>query len=107
VPDLRPQDRLRLEWPDALPNGEDEQTQICRIVEAGSGQSARAEGLLFQLIVRLHKYSLGRADYRQSVHWQRGLLLDDGYNGRALLRLKGNDIHITVRAPYPQAFWRC
>ncbi|MCA9920890.1 MAG: hypothetical protein KC421_00890, partial [Anaerolineales bacterium] len=37
-------------------------------------------------------------------HWQRGLVLDDDYNGVALLVHKGNDVHITVRAPYPEGF---
>ena len=58
--------------------------QICRIVDE-NGQSAKAEGLFFQLIVRLHKYSLGREDYHKSVHWQRAIVLEDRYNGRALL----------------------
>ena len=84
--------------------GDVEQTQICRIVDAGNGQSANAEGLFFQLIVRLHRYSLGRVHYPDSVHWQRGLVLDADYNGRALLRHIGNDVHITVRAAYPQGF---
>src|SRR5262249_22198522 len=53
---------------------------------------------------RLHKYSLGRTDHKLSVHWQRGLVLDDDYNGRALLEHVGSDVRITVRAPYPQAF---
>ena len=35
--------------------------------------------LFYQLIVRLHKYSLGRVRYADSVHWQRGLVLDDDY----------------------------
>lgn len=85
-------------------DGDGQQVQICRIVETKNGQSATAEGLFFQLVVRLHKYSLGRVDYKQSVHWQRGLVLDDDYNGRALLEHIGNDVRITVRAPYPQAF---
>ena len=78
--------------------------QICRIVDTKSGQSAAAEGLFFQLIVRLHKYSLGRVNYKESVHWQRGLVLDDDYNGRALLEHVGNDVRIAVRAPYPERF---
>ena len=69
-----------------------------------AGQSATAEGLFFQLIVRLHKYSLGRDNYNDSVHWKRGLLLDNDYNGRALLEHIGNDIKITVRAAYPERF---
>lgn len=68
------------------------------------GQTATAEGLFYQLIVRLHKFSLGRVNYEESVHWQRGLVLDDDYNGRALLEHIGNDIRITVRAAYPERF---
>lgn len=56
------------------------------------------------MIVRLHKYSLGRVNYEKSVHWQRGLVLDDDYNGRALLEHVGNDVRITVRAAYPERF---
>jgi len=73
-------------------------------VEAQNGQSATAEGLFYQLIVRLHKFSLGREDHRKSVHWQRGLVLDDFYNGRALLEHVSKDIRIIVRAPYPERF---
>jgi hypothetical protein len=60
--------------------------------------------LFFQLIVRLHKYSLGRANYAQSSHWQRGLVLEDDYGARALLEHLGNDVRITVRSPYPERF---
>ncbi len=84
--------------------GDIQQTQICRIVDAQNGQSANAEGLFFQLIVRLHKFSIGCLDYNDSLHWQRGLVVDGDYNGRALLRHIGNDVHITVRAPYPERF---
>jgi hypothetical protein len=77
--------------------------QICRIVD-DRGQPANAEGMFYQLIVRLHKYSLGRDNYEKSVHWQRGLMLDNSYNGRALLEHIGTDVKITVRAAYPGLF---
>ncbi|HEY3901118.1 MAG TPA: COR domain-containing protein [Chthoniobacter sp.] len=102
VPDVKPGQILG--WAAKTPAGEEEQVQICRIVESQGGQSANAEGLFFQLIVRLHKFSLGRVDYQESSHWQRGLVLDDDYNGRALLEHVGNDVKITVRAAYPEAF---
>ena len=103
VPDVRPEAGLAREWPDEVSAGDYQQMQLCQIVDQ-KGQSASAEGLFFQLIVRLHKYSLGRVNYNNSVHWQRGLVLDDDYNGRALLEHIGNDVRITVRAPYPQRF---
>ena len=54
--------------------------------------------------MRLHKYSLGRADFGESVHWQRGLILDDDTGARAFLEHVGNDVRITVRSPYPERF---
>ena len=102
VPDNRPEN-FATSWLESPSSGDLQQTQICRIVD-DKGNTATAEGLFYQLIVRLHKYSLGRAHYDDSVHWQRGLVLDDDYNGRALLEHKGNDVHITVRAPYPERF---
>ncbi|MDZ8065986.1 MAG: COR domain-containing protein [Nostoc sp. DedQUE08] len=96
--------------PEPLPNwgeqpeaGDRQQVQICRIVD-GRGQFAAAEGLFYQLIVRLHKYSLGRTNYENSIHWQRGLMLDNDYNGRALLEYVNTDVKITVRAAYPERF---
>ena len=100
VPDIRPEADIAREWPEQIPDEDDQQVQICRIVD-DKGQSATAEGLFYQLIVRLHKFSLGREDFNRSVHWQRGLILDDDYNGRALLEHIGNDVRITVRAAYP------
>jgi len=105
VPDLRPAEpEISAVWPDSMAEGESQQVQICRIVETSNGQSATAEGLFYQLIVRLHKYSLGRVHHSLSVHWQRGLVLDDDYNGRGLLEHTGNDVRISVRAVYPHAF---
>jgi len=105
VPDIRPpEDEMTRGWPVCAVDGDEQRVQICRVVEDRSGQSASAEGLFFQLIVRLHKYSLGRVNFRESLQWQRGLVLDDDYNGRALLEHTGNDVRITVRAAYPEAF---
>ncbi|TVQ58623.1 MAG: hypothetical protein EA366_06380 [Spirulina sp. DLM2.Bin59] len=101
VPDNRPEQLP--DWGEEPEEGDRQQVQICRIVD-DRGQSANAEGLFYQLIVRLHKYSLGRTNYANSIHWQRGLMLDNDYNGRALLEHIGNDVKITVRAAYPDRF---
>ena len=101
VPDNRPEQLPG--WGEQPEEGDRQQVQICRIVD-DRGQNANAEGLFYQLIVRLHKYSLGRANYNNSVHWQRGLMLDDNYNGRALLEHSGTEVRITVRAAYPEYF---
>ncbi len=101
VPDVRPANYANA-WGTSPVAGDIQQTQICRIVDATNGQSANAEGLFYQLIVRLHKYSLGRVDYKESVHWQRGLVLEDEYRSRAFLEHIGTDIRITVRSPFPE-----
>ncbi|MEZ2230843.1 leucine-rich repeat protein [Microcoleus sp.] len=100
VPDTRPELPNWGQQPEA---GDRQQVQICRIVD-DRGQLALAEGLFYLLIVRLHKYSLGRCNYEKSIHWQRGLMLDDDYNGRALLEYIDTDVKITVRAAYPERF---
>jgi Leucine-rich repeat (LRR) protein len=82
------------------------QRQICEIVDAVTGDPVEPEGLMYQLIVRFHRFSLGRADYRSSVHWQSGMVLDYGYNGRALIRVERNRVSVSVRAAYPQFFLR-
>jgi len=103
VPGARP-GGLAEDWKPEPEPGDVQRTQICRIIDAETGMFAQAEGLMYQLIVRFHPYSMGRHDYTRSRHWQQGLLLDDDYNGRALLEQIGNDIHITVRAAYPERF---
>ncbi|HEV2803623.1 MAG TPA: COR domain-containing protein [Chthoniobacterales bacterium] len=104
VPDVRPETDLKGVWPEDLAQGDEQQLQICRIVETANNQSATAEGLFYQLIVRLHKFSLGRANFRDSVHWQRGLVVEDDTGARAFLEHIGNDVRITVRSPYPPRF---
>ena len=100
VPDTRPELPNWGQQPEA---GDRQQVQICRIVD-DRGQALRKEDLLYKLIVRLHKYSLGRCNYEKSIHWQRGLMLDNDYNGRALLEYVDTDVKITVRAAYPERF---
>jgi Leucine-rich repeat (LRR) protein len=102
VPDVRP-DRVS-GWDASPASGDAQQMQICRIRDAANNHSTNAEGLFFQLIVRLHKYSLGRAEFAKSSHWQRGLVLEDDTGARAFLEHVGNDVRITVRSPYPQRF---
>jgi hypothetical protein len=104
VPDVRPEKELARVWRADPSSGDEQQVQICRIVETTNNQSATAEGLFFQLIVRLHKYSLGRGDFSESVHWQRGLVLEDYTGARAFLEHVGNDVRIAVRSPYPPSF---
>lgn len=101
VPSSRPEDWAQdwLQKPE-----EQELTQICRLLDTETARTVELEGLIYRLIVRLHRYSLGRDDYNKSRHWKNGLLLDDVFNGRAFIEEIAGDVYITVRAVYPSGF---
>lgn len=101
VPSQRP-DGWEEDW--ASSEGESERKQVVRVLDAHTGRTVEAEGLMYRLIVRLHRYSLGRDNYEDSRHWKTGMLLDDNYNGRAFIEEIGGDVQVTVRAAYPELF---
>jgi hypothetical protein len=94
------------DWQQAwvLKPGDTERTHVCRLLDKETGRTVGAEGLIYRLIVRLHRYSLGRHNYYESRHWKNGLILDDDFNGRALIEEIGGDVYVTVRAAYPNGF---
>jgi internalin A len=92
------------DWQPQPERGDAERRRICRLVDAETGFDTTVEGLLYRLIVRLHRYSLGKANYFDSRHWKTGMILDDGINGRALVEEIGGTIQVTVRAAYPDGF---
>ncbi|MBB5874185.1 Leucine-rich repeat (LRR) protein/GTPase SAR1 family protein [Allocatelliglobosispora scoriae] len=84
--------------------GLEEQTQICEITDPTTDKPVIPEGLMYQLIARFHRFSLGRDDHTRSLHWETGLVVDQGDHGRALITIDDNRITVTVRAAYPQFF---
>lgn len=103
VPGGRPEN-WELAWPPETELGDVERRRICRIVDVETGRPAKVDGLLYRLIVRLHRYSLGRENYFESRHWKTGLILDDSFNGRAFIEEIAGDIYVSVRASYPDGF---
>jgi hypothetical protein len=83
----------RTDWPRAA--------QVCEITEADGGRALLPEGLMPRLIARFHPYSLGQSDVRDSVHWLGGMVLQDSYQGRALIEARDNLIWVTVRGVSP------
>jgi hypothetical protein len=79
-----------------------EQTRVCRFLDGD--ESVIPDGLMYILIVRMHRFSLGRENYARSVHWRHGLVLDRGVYGRALIRIERNQLVVSVRAAYPYFF---
>lgn len=103
VPGGRPQNWEQA-WPDKPERDDAERRRICRIVDVETGRPAEVDGLLYRLIVRLHRYSLGRRNYFESRHWKTGMILDDNFNGRAFIEEIAGDVYVTVRAAYPDGF---
>ncbi|WP_299485788.1 COR domain-containing protein [Acaryochloris sp. IP29b_bin.137] len=60
VPSKRPAN-WEQDW--VLQPGDTERTQVCRLIDKETGRTVEAEGLMYRLIVRLHRYSLGRKNY--------------------------------------------
>ena len=75
------------------------QSRICKFSDA-SGNFHIPEGLIYRLIVRLHRFSLG-CERHESLHWTGGLVVDHGLHGRALIELGKNHVTVTVKAAYP------
>jgi Leucine-rich repeat (LRR) protein len=79
------------------------QTRICKFSDA-SDNFHIPEGLVYRLIVRLHRFSLGREHHVESLHWTGGLVVDHGLHGRALIVLGRNQVAVTVKAAFPLYF---
>ena len=103
VPGGRPDD-WEQDWPLHAERGDVERRRICRIVDVETGRPAEVDGMVYRLIVRLHRYSLGRMNYFNSRHWKTGLILDDDFNGRAFIEELAGDVYVSVRAAYPDGF---
>ena len=103
VPGGRPEN-WEQDWSPQPEQGDAERRRICRLVDVETGRPAEVEGLLYRLIVRLHRYSLGRRNYFDSRHWKTGMILDDDFNGRAFIEEISGDVHVSVRAAYPDGF---
>jgi Leucine-rich repeat (LRR) protein len=103
VPGGRPEDWHKVWGPDLIP-GDTERTQVCRIIDAETGRTAEVKGIIYRLIVRLHRYSLGRSNYYNSKHWKTGMILEDSFNGLAFVEELDGDIRVSVRAAYPERF---
>lgn len=106
VPDIRPEQDLNRAWHTYMAEGDEQQVQICRSVDAKNGQSAAAEGLFYQLIVRLHKFSLGRLNYDDSIHWQRGLCWITTTTGRRCWNMSATMFALQCARRLLSRFWR-
>ena len=98
VPAARPDlhtvwDGFRADGPEAV--------EICQIVEKATDRSASPPGLIYRLIVRLHRQALDRAEAPDGAHWRGGLVVHSRYGARALITLTSDGVRVHVRGPDP------
>lgn len=96
VEDLPRQD-VDKTWEQISPPDGAETVRVVAFRRAGSLGYEVVQDLVYLLIFRLREFSLGRADYRQAVHWQRGLLVTDDYGSAGRIELEEDRLRITVR----------
>ena len=100
VPSGRPD--LRTAW-ETFRAGGPEAVEICQIVEKGTDRQVAPEGLIYRLIVRLHRQAMDRTR-ADGAHWSGGLVVQSRYGARALVTLTPDGVRIEVRGPDPHGY---
>jgi internalin A len=96
VAQLVPSYRPELPWTtENLRAANDDNTHVKLIVQ----MEEDPPGLIPWMIVRTHHFST-----EPRLHWQRGMFLKYDTHGEALLELRGRELHITVKASWPNYF---
>jgi len=59
-------------------------------------------GLVPWMIVRTHDYSIEQGNHH--LHWQKGMFLNHGTHGEAMLEQRGREFHIYTQGKWPEYF---
>jgi len=59
-------------------------------------------GLVPWMIVRTHDYSVEQGKHH--LHWQKGMFLNHGTHGQAMLEQRGREFHVYTQGDWPQYF---
>ncbi len=93
VPQIRPE----LPW---LP--EDAPKENLRRIAMICAMEEDPPGLVPWMIVRTHDYSIEQGAHH--LHWQKGMFLDHGSHGQALLEKRDREFHVYAQAAWPEHF---
>lgn len=96
VEDL-PKHDVEAEWRKISPAAGAQTVRVVAFRKVGDLGYGEVPDIIYLLIFRLREFSLGRTDYEQAVHWQRGLLVRDDYGGAGRIELEDGKLRITVR----------
>jgi hypothetical protein len=92
-----PQRDVEAAWEAISPKEGAETVRVIAFRKLGSIGYEPVPDLIYLLIFRLREFSLGRTDFSQAVHWQRGLLVRDDYGAVARIESDGTLLRIAVR----------
>src|SRR5919205_230742 len=87
--------RPTLPWTTEIPEDVDDTVQVKLVCQ----MEDEPPGLVPWMIVRTHHFST-----RPRLHWQRGMFLQYEPHGTALLELRNRELHLAVRASWPNYF---
>ena len=92
-----PQVRPALPW---LP--EQEPPENLRRIAMICAMEEDPPGLVPWMIVRTHDYAVEQGKHH--LHWQKGMFLNNGTHGEAMLEHRGREFHVYAQATYPEYF---
>ena len=92
-----PNDDVENRWKAISPKDAVEIVRVIAFRKVGSLGYEDVPDIIYLLIFRLREFSLGRTDYRQAMHCQRGLLVTDDYGSAGRIELDDGRLRITVR----------
>ena len=96
VEDL-PKHDVEKTWAEISPEGCAESVRVVAFRKPGSLGYEDVPDIIYLLIFRLQEFSLGRNDFKEALHWQRGLLVTDDYGSAGRIELEGQRLRVTVR----------
>jgi Leucine-rich repeat (LRR) protein/GTPase SAR1 family protein len=97
-----PQTRPELPW---LP--EDNPPEKLRRIAMICAMEEDPPGLVPWMIVRTHDYAVEQKNATGSIHrlhWQKGMFLNHGTHGTAMLEKRGREFHVYTQAAWPEYF---
>jgi GTPase SAR1 family protein len=95
--DDKPKQDLEDKWQAISPADCEESVRVVAFRKVGDIGYEEVSDILYLLIFRLRDFSLGRTNYKQAEHWQRGLLVMDDYGSAGRIELEDRKLRITVR----------
>ena len=78
--------------------------QVIEFVDQQGRSVSVPDGLLYRLIVRFHRFSLGSRDHREALHWKRGVVFRHDLYGDTEISVEENRLLLVATGVRPEPF---